>query len=177
MGTRRFEQMLVVGGKTNSLGKVNDVISEILLDKNLVGDLYECLFSDDPWIRMRAIDALEKICRQHPHWIEPYLDRLQSNFSGPEQQPSIKWHLAEIYIQVTLTSIQKDIAIKWLTTQLASTDTDWIVAANCMKAYVYFVEHGAAPKSELLRLLNVQKGHTSNTIAKKATSLLEAHTK
>lgn len=163
--------MLTVGGKTNSLGRAREVIEIVLKDKSRLDELYDCLSHEDAWVRMRAADALEKVCRQHPDWLIPYVDRLQKDFSASEQ-PSIQWHLAEIYIQVKLTESQKKTAMNWLSDLLSSKDVDWIVAANSMKALAYFNKNGDFPTDKLLPLLKVQQKHKSNAVVKRANKLL-----
>jgi len=172
--TGSFETLLLVGGKSNSLGKVDEVIRMVLADKSLLKELYGCMFHVDPWVRMRAADAFEKVCRKHPEWIEPYVDRIQEELSGPDQQASIQWHLAEIYRQVTLTSEQKQHALNWLVGRLSSIDVDWIVAANTMTALAYFVEKGDFSKEKLLGLLKIQLDHKSKSVVKKATKSIDA---
>ena len=46
-------------------------------------------------MRMRAADALEKICRQHSDWLEAFIDRFPNDLAT-STQPSIQWHLVEI---------------------------------------------------------------------------------
>src|SRR5690606_33074018 len=108
-----FLDMLTVGGKSNSLGRAEEVTRQVLQDKSRLGELYDCMFAEDAWVRMRAADALEKVCRSRPEWLLPYIDRLQK-YLGKATQPSLLWHLAQIYRQVPLTVKQKDTAIKHL---------------------------------------------------------------
>lgn len=164
--------LLAIGGHANSLGKVNEVIAMVLQNKALLAELYSCLHNDDAWVRMRAADAFEKICREHPDWIEPYIDNLQSELSDAHQQSSIKWHLAEIYPQVTLTKQQKEHAVAWLVAQVSTTEVDWIVAANCLKALLVFMQRGDLSRSQLVTLLHIQQQHHSKSVVKKATALL-----
>src|SRR5690242_6990581 len=121
-----FADMLLVGGKANSLGRVNDVIEIVLADQSRLDELYGCLSEDDAWVRMRAADALEKICRVHPEWLVPYIDKLQADFAT-NTQASIQWHMAQIFAEVDLTDTQKEFAIHWLRDLLATEQTDWIV--------------------------------------------------
>lgn len=172
MVTGHFEKMLSEGGKANSLGRVNDVVDEVLNNRTLLKVLYGCMFSQDAWVRMRAADAFEKVCRQHPEWIEPYIDRMQADLSGAEQQPSIKWHLAQMYQQVKLTNEQKERALTWLTSMLSVSDADWIVAANSMETLAYFTKKGDFPAEECISLLKVQLHHKSNAVVKKASKLI-----
>ena len=164
--------MLSVGGKSNSLGMVNEVINKVLKDRTLLDELYDCMFSIDPWVRMRAADAFEKVCREHPKWIEPYISRIQAELSDISQQPSIQWHLAQIYQQVNLTTEQKQNALSWLTELLSSNEIDWIVAANSMRALAYFTQNGDYPKDKLVSLLRIQLNHKSNTVVKKANKFI-----
>lgn len=164
--------MLTVGGKSNSLGRVDEVIEIVLKDKSRLDELYNCLFEEDAWVRMRAADAIEKICRQHPEWTEPYIDNfMRELFSST--QPSIQWHLAQIFREVELTDSQRTSAINWLKSLLSTTDVDWIVSANSMETLVKFVQEGLIEKSEVISLLKLQQQHKSKAVVRLATKLLE----
>ncbi len=169
--TESFKEMLAVGGKSNSLGRVDEVIRLVLHDRSRLNELYECLFSDDAWSRMRAADALEKICREHPDWILPYVDRFPDELAI-SSQPSIQWHLAQIYNQIDLTDEQRRFAINWLKRLLSTKEVDWIVSANAMDTLVQFTKDGSFPTAEMSALLQVQQSHKSNAVIKRATKLL-----
>ncbi|MDN5274821.1 MAG: hypothetical protein JWP06_722 [Candidatus Saccharibacteria bacterium] len=169
--TEKFTEMLAVGGHANSLGQVNDVIELVLNDQNRLDELYSCLFNEDAWIRMRAADALEKICRQHPDWLVPYIDKF-SNELATSTQPSIRWHLAQIYREVELTTEQKHFAINWLKDLLSTEDVDWIVAANAMDTLAHFTKDGSYPVVDITPLLKIQQKHKSNAVIKRANKLL-----
>lgn len=167
-----FVTLLAVGGKTNSLGRAEEVIQTVLANQSRLPELYDCLFDDNAWVRMRAMDSFEKICRQHPAWIEPYLDRMGRDLAT-STQPSILWHLAQIYSEVKLTPKQQAFALTWLENQLATTDVDWIVASNCMSALVEFCKRGAISAATIRPLLSRQQAHHSKAVARRATKLLD----
>ncbi|MFA7266489.1 MAG: hypothetical protein WC054_09275 [Candidatus Nanopelagicales bacterium] len=169
--TRSLAARLETGGKSNSLGEVSDIVSEVLADKNLLPELFECLFSDDEWVRMRAGDALEKVCRQQPGWFVPYLARLLEEVSQI-QQASIRWHLAQILGQVELTTSQQQKAIEVLSGYLRDPQVDWIVAANSMETLAQFVRQGSVPAPLVVPLLQQQQHHRSKAVNKRATNLL-----
>lgn len=169
----KFSQALTEGGHANSLGRVPDVIAAVLDNPVKIEELYQCLFDDDAWVRMRAADALEKICREHPDWLEPYIDRLATDF-GNNTQPSIQWHVAQIYRQTPLTQAQKATAVQWLQTILSSKDIDWIVAANAMVTLVQFTKDGSFATDQMVRLLKVQQHHKSNAVVRRANKLLDS---
>ena len=169
--TESFAEILAVGGKTNSLGRANEVIAIVLNDKSTLDELYSCVFDDDAWVRMRAIDAIEKICREKSEWLLPYIDKFQSELAA-STQPSIQWHLAQIYRQVELTDGQKTNAIQWLKDLLSTTSVDWIVAANAMTTLVQFTKDGSVGMDETIALLELQKTHKSKSVVKRANKLL-----
>ena len=165
-----FEEMLSVGGKKNTLGRANDVVNAVLADKPRLEELYQCMFSEDAWVRMRAADAFEKLGREYPDWLMAYIDRLQSDLSK-SRQPSIQWHLAQIYKQIDLNSDQRRRAIAWLEKLISTVDVDWIVAANTMETLAHFTKTGYFNRSKLLALLAVQARHKSNSVVKKSIKI------
>jgi hypothetical protein len=167
----KITEMLATGGHANSLGRVNEVIVLVLDDKSRLDELYNCLFNEDAWVRMRAADALEKICREHPDWLERYIDRFPDELAT-SGQASIQWHLAQIYSQVNLTDKQREFAIDWLKHLLSTKETDWIVAANAMATLAQFTREGSFGTNEMVALLKIQQQHKSNAVIKRADKLL-----
>ena len=166
-----FADMLAEDGKKNSLGRVNDVLEIVLSDQSRLEELYKTISHQDAWVRMRAVDAFEKVCRIHPEWIKTYIDKIQIELSG-NTQPSIQWHIAQIYSKVELKEEQKIRAIEWLVAILNSNEADWIVAANSMDTLADFVRKGDVDKSILLVTLDIQKAHKSNAVVKRVNKLL-----
>lgn len=165
-----FAGMLAEDGKKNSLGRVNEVIEITLNNRQRIDELYETILHNDAWVRMRAIDAFEKICRLHPDWVEPYIDRIQAELSI-SNQASIQWHIAQIYSEIELNVSQRERAIIWLKSVLSTKDVDWIVAANSMDTLAKFVRNNEANQSDLLTILDIQKHHKSNAVLKRVNQL------
>lgn len=168
----KLVDILRIGGKSNSLGRADEVIYTVLADRSLLGELYESLFDSDAWVRMRAADCLEKICRTYPDWVEPYVVRMLDELTT-SSQPSIQWHLAQIFGEVDLTDNQRRRAIVWLKRLLSTKDVDWIVSANVMKVLTQFYHDGFVARGELAPLFELQRHHKSNTVRKKAAYFLE----
>lgn len=167
--TESFGTMLRTG-KPNSLGRVNEVLDIVLADKSRLEELYKCIFTDNAWTRMRAVDAFEKIGREHPNWLVSYIDRIQSELATKDQ-PSIQWHMAQIYKQIDLNDIQIQKAILWLENLLSTVDVDWIVSANAMETLAHFTRTGHYDKSKLLDLLEIQTKHKSNSVIKRSKKI------
>lgn len=166
-----FEEVLTAGGHSNSLGRANEVLQIVLDDRTRLNELFGCIFADDAWVRMRAIDTFEKIIRDNPELVKPYLSRIFTELTL-SRQPSIQWHLAQIFPQVELTDTQRDTAISWLKNTIATTDVDWIVSVNTMKALLQFHKNGQVTTSELIRLFKIQESHSSKSVRKKAASFI-----
>ena len=97
-----FAEILAADGHKNSLGRSGEVVEAVLGDESRLEELYTYLFEDDAWVRMRAADAIEKVFRKQPEWSRSYIDRLLIELSD-STQPSIQWHLAQIYGEVELS--------------------------------------------------------------------------
>ena len=166
-----FLNMLAEGGKKNTLGRAEEVVQIVLSDQARLDELYQCLFDDDAWLRMRAVDALEKVCRVHPHWLEPYVEKLLTEVAAIDQA-SIQWHLAEMFNEISLTPDQEKRAIAIMKRTIATNDVDWIVASNTMNTLAAYVGEGKLPALELAPLLKIQQTHHSKAVVKRATRLL-----
>lgn len=171
MVMEQFEEILMAGGHSNSLGRASEVLEAVRNDRSRLDELFDCVFADDAWVRMRAIDSFEKIIKDNPEWVGAYLDRMLSELTR-SAQPSIQWHLAQIFAEVTLTDEQRREAISWLKHTIITTDVDWIVSVNVMKALLYFYRNEFVAASDIRPLFKIQEGHASKSVRKKATEFL-----
>jgi len=155
------------GGHKNSLGRSEEVLGEVLENKERLPELYESISDPDAWVRMRAIDTLEKVFRVHPDWAEPYIDDIFCNLLELDQA-SIQWHLAQIFTTIELNKSYKLRAIDWMSTLLSTTSVDWIVAVNAMNTLKTFTEEGWLKRSKFKSLVTIQLKHTSKSVVKRA---------
>ena len=164
-----YEKILAIGGKKNSLGRAQEVVDDVYTHPEKLSELFGCIFADDAWIRMRAIDSFEKIVKEKPEWAQPYLDMIFDDLTASDQA-SIQWHLAQIFSEVELTDEQRERAIAWLKNKIKTVDVDWIVSVNAMKALLYFYQGGFTGAKELDQLFETQEGHKSPSVRKKASA-------
>ena len=52
------------GGDRRSIGRANEVVADVLRDPTLFDALFNGMLNDDPIVRMRSADAVEKITAQ-----------------------------------------------------------------------------------------------------------------
>ncbi len=168
-----FEVILSAGGHANSLGRSREVYDAVTSDTSKIEELFDCVYADDAWVRMRAIDTFEKLVRDNPSLAAPYTERLVGSLTK-STQPSIQWHLAQLFAEIELDPTQKRAALQWLKDTISTVDVDWIVSANVMKTLMYFYKNGSIDKVALLLLFTVQTDHKSNTVRKKARQHIDS---
>jgi hypothetical protein len=66
----------LAGGDRRSIGKSNEVVTDVMRNPSLFEPVFNGMLSDDPLIRMRSADALEKITVKHPEYLQPYKEKL-----------------------------------------------------------------------------------------------------
>lgn len=166
-----FEQILKAGGRTNSLGRASEILAVLSSNHTRLDELFTCISADDAWVRMRAIDTFEKLVKDDPELAQPYLEFILTELTK-SVQPSIQWHLAQIFSEVSLTEGQQLQAIEWLKQRIQSVDVDWIVSVNTMKSLLFFHKAGHVSAKDLEPLFTVQTNHASKTVRKKANEFL-----
>ncbi len=84
------------GGDLRSKGQSEEVIADILKHPYLFGEVFDGMLHDDPVVRMRVADAIEKVSRLHPEYLKDYKQRLIYEVSRIEQQ-EVRWHVAQMF--------------------------------------------------------------------------------
>ena len=59
---------LAEGGRC-SIGKSNEVVVDVIRNPSLFVLVFQGMLNDDPLIRMRSADAVEKITVMHPEYL------------------------------------------------------------------------------------------------------------
>ncbi len=167
-----FEDVLAVGGRTNSLGRASEVLDLLRADGSRTDELVACISADDAWVRMRAVDTFEKLVREDPERGRPYVEHVLAVLTRSDQ-PSVQWHVAQLLDELELTPARRGTAIAWLKARIATTDVDWIVAAQSMTTLVSLQQQGHVEASDLDALLEVQQSHRSASVRRKATRFRE----
>lgn len=166
-----FAEVLAAGGHTNSLARSGEVLEALRADPARLDELFACIAHDDAWVRMRAVDTFEKLVRGDPALGAPYVGRVLDELTRSDQ-PSIQWHVAQLLGLVALTGAQRTAAVGWLTARVATTQVDWIVAAQAMATLVAFSREGHVPAEDVVPLLEVQTAHQSASVRRKAFAFL-----
>ena len=170
-----FAEMLS-GGHHNSLGRTEEVVGIVVAGESRLDELFRCLDVDDELVRLRAGDALEKVCRERPAWFVARADRVLGEMAAVNQ-PSVQWHVAQIleHTRDELTGPQKRRALALVKRQLTDS-SDWIVLNTAMAVLAGWTatSDGLAGwlEPELRRLAQDDR----KAVAKRATKLLDGLT-
>lgn len=123
----------LAGTDRRSIGEADAVAREIACDQALFDEVFAALFSDDPVLRMRAADAVEKASRKHPERLIPHKRTLLGEPAAVKQQ-EVRWHLAQLLPRLSLDAAEKAQAVAILEDFFADRST--IVRVNALEALV-----------------------------------------
>jgi predicted DNA-binding protein (MmcQ/YjbR family) len=165
-------QAMLGGGEPRSLAGVEEVLAVLRSEPGRLTELIDCCSVAEPVVRMRAADALEKFARERPELVVPHLDRLEAELST-STQPSIQWHLAQLWGGLPLTPAQRQRAAAWLLRTLDEA-SDWIVLTSSMSALAALAGDDPDLEPPLRQRLERHAGSRLKSVAKRADRLLAA---
>ncbi|MCC6832812.1 MAG: hypothetical protein IT200_15855 [Thermoleophilia bacterium] len=169
--TSPFTAMLA-GGDPRSLGRTAEVVDVVLADPGRLGELFACLDSPDPVVRMRAADGLEKACRARPERFTRFVPRLLGEVAAIAQ-PSVRWHLAQMLGEVALRPSEAEAARGVLRDQLAGS-SDWIVLTSAMSSLAALAGDDPALRADAVRWIGRFADDPRPAVAKRAARVLTA---
>jgi hypothetical protein len=161
---------LLTGGHPRSLRNAGIVVDAASRQPERLEELVQCVFSADEVVRMRASDALEKVCRPQPRLLQRFVPRLLGEMSRIEQA-SVQWHLAQILAEVSLDEGQQAQAITFLEHYL-DTSGDWIVINCTLQALAVFARASPAVRARLTERLHRCQHSQYKSVAARARKLL-----
>ncbi len=130
----------LAGTDRRSIGKSEEVVADVLVDPALFDVIFEGLLHDDPVIRMRCADAVEKITVIHPEYLRPYKKKLIRQVAQIDQQ-EVRWHVAQLLSRVQLSPAERRVVVGILTDYLQ--DKSRIVKTFSMQALADIAEQDA----------------------------------
>ena len=94
------------GGDRRSIGRANEVKKLVLKEPERFAELIECLWDEDPLVRMRAADAAEKISLVRPDLLQKHKLELLGLLAEAEQI-ELRWHLAVMVPRMVLNARER----------------------------------------------------------------------
>ena len=103
----------LAGGDRRSIGQVAKVVDEVIGQPALFETVFKAMLADDPVVRMRAADSVEKISKTHPHYLQPYKDLLINQVAAVDQQ-EVRWHVAQLLPRLSLNLRERETVVEIL---------------------------------------------------------------
>jgi len=104
---------LLEGGDRRTIGRADEVAALVSKNLRLFGGLIRGLWSDNPLVRMRAVDAAEKVTRNNRTLVQPYKKQLLGLLAEAEDQ-ELRWHLAVMIPRLALDVTERQRAASLL---------------------------------------------------------------
>lgn len=142
----------LAGTDRRSIGFADEVAEEIADDQALFDEVFEAIWLDDPVIRMRAADAVEKASRRRPERLLPHKDVLLNDIAKVDQQ-EVRWHLAQMVPRLPLDFSEKQRAITIVEAYI--NDRSTIVRVNALQALFELAGDDANLKAKAHRYLTL----------------------
>lgn len=162
---------MLTGGDPRSLGQTELVVKVVLSHPERLEELFKCVFHPDEVVRMRAGDALEKVCRQKPDWFEPLKERLLHEVAVINQA-SVKWHLAQIFSEITMSEVESEMAVHIMLRNLETTN-DWIVINLTLESLAKFAKEETLSRDKFVSILKKYQRSSHKSVVSRVNKLLK----
>jgi hypothetical protein len=171
MAARKNLALLLKGGDRRSLGRTKLVVKLALKNAKLFPQLLECMWSDNPVLRMRVADAAEKISRQKPELLHPFKVELLGLAEESTQQ-EVRWHLALMIPRLELNSIERRRAVVRLKEYLQ--DRSSVVKTHALQGLSELAKEDEELLAEVLEVIAEASRNGTAAMKARARQLLSS---
>ena len=158
------------GGDRRSIGRVDEVVSDIQKNRSLFKEVFEGLYSDDQVVRMRSADVVEKISRQNPGLLAGFEKTIIKELSQIEQQ-EVCWHVSLLLPRLSYTKAQEKEIFKILKGYLSHKSK--IVNVNAMEALAILATKNNAILQDVKQIIKLKVASGSPAIQARGGKLLK----
>lgn len=159
----------LAGTDRRSIGNSNEVVVEVLTNPSLFESVFNGMQSDDPVLRMRCADVVEKITADHPEWLVPYKQSLIYKISRINQQ-EVRWHVAQMFSRLELSKKESQEVVGILSDYLK--DKSKIVKTFSMQALANIAEHDDKLRPRIISQLEILTQEGSPAMRSRGRKLL-----
>jgi len=159
-----------LGGKDRrSIGKSDKIVSLVVKNEKLFDELFNCLYSYNEVIRMRAADAIQKVVALKPDLIKKYKDEVLKIAKIDQQE--VRWHIAQMIQHLGLTTSDTKIAYKFLIKYLK--DDSKILKTFSMQALADLTDIEPSLKHKVIKIIESQLKNASPAILSRGNKLIK----
>ncbi|MTI95724.1 MAG: hypothetical protein FH749_09620 [Firmicutes bacterium] len=159
-----MEQVLdkLSGGDLRSIGRANEVVQEIIDAPEMFGTVFEAIFAEDPVLRMRCSDVIEKVSAAHPELLQGYKDKLLKEMPAVRQK-EVRWHLAQMVTYLKLGKQEKlavmDTLLSWIENEGSK-----IVIVNSLQTLAEFAKQDYQLRPRVVEIIKLAAETSSPAI-------------
>jgi hypothetical protein len=134
-----------------SIGESVAVVIEVLENPALFGEVFAGMISEDPVVRMRSADAIEKISARRPDLLQPYKAQMLGPLAVAEQA-EVRWHVAQMLPRLDLNPSEVSAAVEILRSYLH--DQSVIVRTFALQGFADLTKKDPELKPQVLAMID-----------------------
>jgi hypothetical protein len=139
----------ISNGDLRSVRGVSAVVDEVLQDPKRFREIFLLILDQNVAVRMRAVDAVEKITRIKPELLRPYKKTILNKIATIEQK-EIQWHVAQVIPRLELSS-QESLEAQSTLERYLKTSNSNIVRVMSLQAVADLAMQGNIIKQNAIR--------------------------
>ncbi len=163
---------MLEGKDRRSIGRANEVARLVLRQPRRLRELIECLWNENPVLRMRAADAAEKVSAKKPRLLDRHKAELLGLLAETEQI-ELRWHLALMVPRLRLSATERQRAAAALQRYLD--DRSSIVKTFALQGLADLARNDLALQSKVKQLLEAALQSGTPAMKARARKLLKEH--
>ncbi len=146
------------------------MVQDILNKPTLFIKVFKGITDNDPLIRMRSADVIEKVSARHPDYLQPFKEKMINEVSKIEQQ-EVRWHLAQMFSYIKLNKKERDAVIKILLFYIEN-DKSKIVKTFSIQTLADFAERDVSIRPQVINIIEKVMKKGSPAIVNRGRKLL-----
>ena len=160
-------------GKQNSLGETLKVVDFIKKHPKKVEDLFQCFYSENSLVAMRAMNGVKRIIKDDKKVFLKNKDRFLNQFSNSKHNV-VKLGLITIYFDFLNHFEEKEVSkIKTIVLNWTKNSSDWMILAQGMKLLEKLSKSDKPLKLKLIEVAKRLKNDERKVVRAKAQKILE----
>jgi len=158
------------GGDLRSIGRSNEVAEDIKKNISHFNEVFNGLHNDDPIVRMRSADVIEKVTQTNPKLLCGHEQEVVAILESAEQQ-EVCWHIAQIAPRLELSTKEEAKIIKSLKHLLNHKSK--IVRVFAMDALATFAERNSSLLNQVIKIIKNQMKDGSPALQARGRKLMQ----
>lgn len=158
-------------GDLRTTGVADTVAKKISQDQLLFDEVFEGLYSDDPGLRMRCADALEKASIINPSLLTRHKTDLLEKIITIDQQ-EVQWHWAAMISRIQLTEVERNKVVRHLD-KLISHSQSRIVQTFALQSLTDLTSQDKELKPFVVERIKLAMKHGSPAVVSRGKRLLQ----